>query len=166
MSIDTLPAGADVLKARAAEMAHHPHGRLSRSPAAGLQTAAALAARLLAARKRLTAPDGGPAPGPDALAAVAAELARVPVANAEAAFNLGMNLPWRFLEAVAPAVLAAEARLGAAEGTAAPAESLDAPGGLERMALEAELDGFIHRHEERWWETLEMLVPRVLSIEA
>lgn len=57
-----LPRGVDVLAARATEMALQGHGRLSRGEVQALQTAAALAARLLAARVAISAKDGKPAP--------------------------------------------------------------------------------------------------------
>jgi hypothetical protein len=159
MSIDQLPPGTDVLKARNIELAHN--GQLTRREEAAVQTAAALVARLLATRSRLSALDGGRVPDPVALVAVAAELGRRPSPS----FNLQHHLPWRFLEAIAPEVLTVEARLDALEGIAR-VESPDPPEVLERMVLEMGLDGSIHRHQERWWETLESLVPRVLSIEA
>jgi hypothetical protein len=73
MSIELLPPGTDVLRARTIEKAHS--GCLSRGEVSAGQTASALASRLLAARERIAALDGAQTPNAVALEALAHELA-------------------------------------------------------------------------------------------
>jgi hypothetical protein len=164
MAIDLLPTGVDVLQARVNEMVHHPHRRLAHSPGHGFETALALANRLLAVRTRLAALDGRDTKSPDPLVEVCQTFAAQRPEHAETFFNLGAGLPWQWLDALAVAVPEVEGRLDVLEGHR-PVPTNDPLSGFEQMAAEKEVTGFIHRHESRWWDTLETTIPRVLAAE-
>jgi hypothetical protein len=159
-TIYTLPAGTDVLRARQVDMAA-ANGQLTREPESTLATCLALAERTLGVEAGLAALDRKPAPDPNPLRDFAGAMGGRSPEDAGAFFNLGANAPWAFLEAMAPAVLAAEARLSALDK--APPVPDDV---LPRMAAQKALDGFVHRHHELFHETVEMLVARVLGLEA
>lgn len=158
MPIDTLARGTDVLRARAAEMAGHAHGRLARSPGTLFETAKALVDRTLAASARLATLE--PFPADPAALELLREAADRLASDRGREVHLGYDWPWKMMDALAPTVLRIEARLRALDHLP------EIPGGvLERLEAEVFLDGGIHRHEERFFGVIELLVTRVLGIE-
>jgi hypothetical protein len=164
MPRDWLPTGTDVLQARVVEMNHHPHGVLTRSPGHSFETALALANRLLGVRIRVAAIDGRATAHPDPLVEVCAMMAAQNPEHAGAFFNLGSALSWQWLEGLAVAVPEVESRLDALEGRKPVADNAPLEG-FTLMNAQKAVDGFIHRHEEIWWTTMETTIPRVLSAE-
>jgi hypothetical protein len=152
MNNDT-KARADILKARHAEMANHAFGRLARQPDHAAETFQALVARVNALGASVAGLDEQPAPAPP-VAILPGSLA--------AGLRLDSDAPWRATGALVTRMLEVEARLAALDKLAAVA----GPGVLEKMAVQVEVDGFVHRHPEAFHEALEVLVVRVLAAEA
>jgi hypothetical protein len=151
MSIHTLPAGSDVLKARLAEMQANQHGKLTRLPEPAGETFRALVAKVTALGTALAALDGSVEPDP---------LATTTVPTGP--LDPGYDLTWRALAALVQRLLAMEGRLTPLDHFVATTT----PGVIENMAAEIELDGFIHRRVEAFWSSLEILVTRVLTLES
>lgn len=148
-----------ILEARAAEMAAHPHGWMSRASDLTVSTIADLAGRLSNATAAVVSLDGQPAPSPDLLPGLAALFTSRPGPCVE----LSARPLWTSIDALGARVVLLEGRLGQIDHVAPPDASTDP---LARIAAEVALQGFGSRHPERLFDAIRQLITRTLAIEA